>query len=248
MDSNFDNRTISGAPRELLGPLPRKAKIYSTDGRYALAVAVITILGPALLLGQYCFNDIKQMRQRAVLRSNSCEAVGEVTSLVTERGGPDVARYTFSINGTTYSGEAMMPDYSGAVLARSSRILIRFLPSNPAVNHPSGWEWSPWMNLAHPLFSLFFITIGSFVMTLLWREWRLAREGKVVVAVVTSCTPNARRFQTYYEFRMADGERMNGRSDSKEPYEVGTGVWVLYLAGNPRTSQLYPLSMFKVIE
>lgn len=248
MDSDLDNCTKSRAPSELFGSLPRKAKIYSTDGRYALAVAVITILGPVLWLGQYCFNDIKQMQQRSLLRSDGHEVIGEVTGLIVERGGVISVNYAFAANGLSYSGEARMPSHFGTVLDKSDKILIRFLPANPDVNHPSAWEWSAWMGLDKALFSLFFIAMGSIAMTMLRRERKLAREGTVVAAIVKSCAPKAGQFQTEYDFYVNDGERMTGRSTSKESFEVGANVWVLYLAARPRRNQLYPLSLYKVVE
>jgi hypothetical protein len=248
MDSDLDNRTKSRAPSELLGLLPRKVKIYSTDGRYALAVAVITILGPVIWLGQYCFSDIKQMQQRSLLRSDGREVIGEVTGLIVERGGVSSAKYTFAANGLTYSGEARMPSHFGTVLDQTDKIIIRFLPANPDVNHPSAWEWSAWMGLDKALFSLFFIAMGSVAMTMLGRERKLAREGTVVAAIVKSCAPKASQFQTEYDFCVDDGKRMTGRSTSKESYEVGENVWILYLVARPSRNQLYPLSMYKIVE
>jgi len=108
------------------------------DARYLLLIVLLFFVGGSITLGWECFSDIRQFQQRAFLRSNGHGAVGVVTGLSFGRYTPMTVHYRFAIGGVTYYGKAKRPQGLGSWtgLDVSDNILVRFLPSNPTINHP----------------------------------------------------------------------------------------------------------------
>ena len=239
----------SETPSELVGPLPRKVTLnLDGDGRYLLIVVLIFFVGGSLWLGWKGYDDVQQFKERALLRSDGRIVVGDVTGFSYHRHGPTRVNYHFTFEGVTDSGSAEEPNAGpGTSLHKSDKILVRFLPSNPALNHPYAWEWSPAIGWDWIAFQVYFWLMGSFSLVVLLRDRTLARKGNVASGVVTSCIRKDRSFHTEYEFRTADGAAMKGKTDRKDEYEIGTTVWVLYLPQRPRRNDLYPVPLFDIL-
>jgi hypothetical protein len=156
--------------------------------------------------------------------------------------------YTFVIGGTSFSGKAEIPNGQGIALHESDKISVRFLPSNPAINHPDAWEWSPLMSLVPIIFAIISIGFGGAALAILFRERRLVREGTAVPGIVTGCIRKDRGFQVEYAFRTEQGISIRGKSGSTDQFEAGANVWILYLSKNPRRNHLYPLPDYSVVE
>lgn len=233
-------------PSELGGPLPRKTQMNSTDASFLLAVVVLCLGLGSVACGFDCSRTLKQMRQRAVLRQDGQDTAGRVSAIHSGRGGSTVS-YTFAVNGTNYLGKAQMPNYR-LILHTSDQIGVRYLPSNPTVNHPAAWEWSGLTDLIPEALALFFTIVGIVALAALLRERKLAREGKVAEGIVTNCAPNKQQYRVEYEFGTDDGARIKGHSDCSEHHEVGSRIWIIYLATKPRRNHSYPLELFQVVE
>lgn len=250
MDFDGSSRDLPAVPEEFAGPLPRKVRLYSTDGRNLFAIAVLFLICGAIFTVSYCSEAIKQTRQRAVLRANGSNVVGEVTGFSIGRWAPTVVKYRFVVNGVTYSGRAKEPRNPGpgTALNESDQLLVRYLPSDPEINHPDAWEWSALMGLDSIVFQAFLVTMSILTLTILFRDRKLARDGKAAPGVVTSCTPKDRQFQVEYEFRREDGVLMRGKSGSHDPYQAGARIWILYLPQSPNRNRGYPLPFFEVAD
>jgi hypothetical protein len=248
MDLVDSDRVTLQAPSELVGQLPRTVTLnLDGDARYLLWIVLLFFVGGGIWLGWKGYDDVQQFKDRALLRSNGRDVVAEVTGLSYHRHGPTSVDYEFRFNGATYPGSAEEPNAGpGTSLHKSDKILVRFLPSNPAVNHPYAWEWSPAIGWVGVAFQVFFWAMGGAALVVLCRDRTLARKGHVASGVVTSCVLKDRFFHVEYEFRTADGAPMKGNTDRKEEYETGTRVWVLYLPQRPRRNDLYPLLLFDV--
>jgi hypothetical protein len=233
-------------PDELTGPLPRQVEMDSNDAYYLICVVLIFLVGGSLLCGWYFFGSIKQAHQRAVLRSDGREVVGEVTGLPTGRG-TEYVKYSFTFKGKSFWGEARIPNHAGIVLHEQDKIIIRFLPSDPAINHPYGWEWSALMDAVPVGFQIFFALLVVVALIYSRRERRLVREGKAVQGTVTSCTPDDRQFRVKYEFRTESGILMTGGSTCKDSYETGACIWILYLSNKPQRNCSYPVPGYDVL-
>lgn len=143
--------------------------------RVALAVVVALCLGlGGLITGNFCFEIHKQIQQRAILRQEGRDAAGIVTATHAGHGSP-IVTYAFKANGLNYSGKAEILNYR-LVLHKSDSIDIRYLPTDPTVNHPADWEWSGFeiMDLIPEVFMLFFTSVGVAALIALIRNRRLA--------------------------------------------------------------------------
>jgi hypothetical protein len=210
-----------------------------------IAVSLLALVAVSSLW--FCADAIKQIKQRAVLQREGREVVGEITR---QRSGSRISvpsvSYTFTVNGTAFSGWAQMPQNLVGSLRESDHILVRFLPANPAINHPDAWEWSVLLNLESIVFMIFFAIMGSVVMVILSRERRLASEGMPSVGVVTICAPKDRTFWVKYDFSTEVGRSIKGSGYSSSRQEIGASICVLYLPQNPRRNHPYPLPNFRV--
>jgi hypothetical protein len=250
MDREASKYAMTEAPSELSGALPRKVGLNSSaDAKYLLVVVLVFFVGGLLTIGWVFYHDVKQLQQRAALRVGGSEVVGEVTGVSLSRYTPMSVNYKFTVNEVTYSGEAEEPATPGPGTSfdKADKILIRFLPANPAINHPDAWEWSAAIGWSYTAFEIFLTTMGGLAFAFLWRDRRLAREGKAAVAVVTSCIRKDQTFRIEYEFCTGEGLQMKGRCDCVDEYGAGARVWILYLPQKPQRSHLYPLSLFEVL-
>lgn len=251
MDQNESNRTLTTPPRELTGPVPRKVTHSPGNATY-LAIASVLML--VVFAGPFAVFEgpeaIEQMRERSVLRRDSREVVGQVTGVSDgDYGTPGTVKYSFTVDGKTYLAEADKPRSAGpwSRFRRSSPILVRFMPSDPAISHPAGWEWSPLMYWDDIAWWILWVALAGIGVGSLAKGRELAREGKAAEGVVTSCTPKNREFRVEYEFRTEDGESLEGKCDSEDAYKEGAKIWVLYLARKPKRNRPYPLDDWLVV-
>jgi hypothetical protein len=153
----------------------------------------------------------------------------------------------FAVNGVNYAGKAQMPNYR-LILRESNEITIRYLPSDPSLNHPAAWEWSGLSpDLIPEAFALFFVSGGIVALVVLLRDRRLVREGRPAEGVVIDCRPDKAEFRVMYEFRTDGGVLIKGSCNCKEEYEKGDNLWILYLPNRPRRNHSYPMEYFSVV-
>jgi hypothetical protein len=246
MDSQASSFEMSTMPSELAGPSPRKVQLSSEgDGRYLLVVVLVFFVGGLIFQGWNGYDDIKQFQQRALLRGDTREVVGEVTGFSFGRNSPMSVIYRFTVNGVTYSGKALEPANPGpgTSFEKGDDILIRFLPSNPAINHPDAWEWSAAIGWYFVVGELFFTSMGGLALAVLLRDRRLAREGKVAAGIVTGCARDDRWFRVDYEFRTEGGVLMKGHNDFKEEYGARESGYSTCLRSHKETIATPCLSM-----
>lgn len=243
---------MSTVPSELAGPSPRKVQLSFSegDGRYLLLIVLVFFVGGLIFLVWYGYDDIKQFQQRALLRSDAREVVGEVTGFSFGRYSPMSVNYRFTVNGVTYTSEALelANPGPGTSFDKGDNIFIRFLPSNPAINHPADWEWSAAIGWYFVVGEVFFTSMGGWALAVLLGDRRLAREGTVAAGIVTGCARDDRWFRVDYEFRTEGGVLMKGHNDFKDEYGAGARIWILYLPHKPQRNHSYPLSFYTVVE
>jgi hypothetical protein len=225
-----------------MGPLPRAVTLnLDGDGRFLLMFVLLFFVGGGIALGWQCYGEVQQFQDRALLRSNGHVVVGTVTP-----PSRCCTYYRFNVDGRSYQGKAEEPLFTSVISHVSDQILIRFLPSNPAINHPDSWEWSLYCGLDYMILVTLSWVMGSVALIALCRDRNLVRKGRVAEAIVTSCVRRDRLFHIEYEFRAVDGTPMKGHADRKEESEAGARVWVLYLPELPKRNDLYPLLFFDV--
>jgi hypothetical protein len=185
------------------------------------------------------YDDIRDSHIRDILRREGHEANGEVTKSYAGRGGVDV-EYRFSVDGDLYSGFARMIADDYRVQTPGEKIPIRYLPKDPRVNQPVGWEWFSARYVFFCFFGLGILVIAGALIIAGLRKRKLARMGVVVEGRVTGCAPNRSRFTIYYEFTTEDNAWMEGSTEMPEESEAGDSIPVMYLRSNPKRNDFYP--------
>ena len=242
MDSELDAEGFSATPRELTGALPRKTMITGI-GIQAIVATTVMMLMPVVLLVVISVSNMKGIRTRDALRSGSSETVGEVVET-----RKSVVHYTFSVNGAMFSGNAPMPSGLSPALRHFDLIPIRYLPANPAVNHPAAWEWNSFRNWPAFFFPFVFYVQGIAMIWDIRTKRRLLAEGVPAVATITGCSRSRYGFRATFEFRTQDGIVAAGGGGYDAPQETGARVWVVYLPQNPRRNLQYPCLSYRVVE
>jgi hypothetical protein len=235
-------------PSELRGSLPRKVQLNSANAP-AMVVAIALCLGiGGIAFGFDCYSDLQEMSQRTILRQQGHDVVGTVSATHAGHGSPTVS-YAFKVNDGSYSGKAELPNYR-LIVHESDPIAIRYLPTDPTVNHPADWEWSGLiiMDLIPQAFMLLFFMGGIVLLVVLFGDRRLAREGRRAKGVVKDCSPEKSKFRVEYEFHTDDGTTVAGRTSVPDEYGAGARVWILYLPRRPQRNSMYPLRYFEVVQ
>jgi len=234
------------APRELTRALPRETQL-TARGRFMLVMAWMFLIA-AVPLYVWMHNDVaRKTSQNELLRTQGQEANGEIARLWSgDRGRQHMVGYAFTANGVRVRGEAAVPSSQWAVLQKAGFLPVRYLPSNPAINHPAAWEASTnlWMPSIAPAI---LVAGGAFLLWTLRRQNRLTAEGVPAPGVVTRCVRVKNGWMVRYQFRLRDGTLGKGRCQTQRRLEAGTSVCILYRADNPRSNGVYPGCTYRVV-
>jgi hypothetical protein len=249
-------------PSELTGELPRKVRATG-NGIY------LTFLASAFLAFAFaaavwaCLNTVRQTEHRAALRGDSSVTAGEITR-TRKMKSSEIVYYTFSANSRSYRGEAELPWQLHRDVERSNSLIVRYLPTDPDVNHPAAWEWSFfwWLPLSTDVVHLpefskesewfmalpIFGPLGFVLFIGLRTERKLLIEGVPADGLVTECAPGTRGgYRVKYEFRTEDGRVVQGKCGG-ERQEIGATICVLYLRRDSRQNNLYSKQNYRVAE
>ncbi len=233
-------------PPELISALPRNVTI---TGRGVLnaCLSLLFLAGSVGLFYWLGNQGLSVTQKRAALRADSRITVGTVTALRhTGRSHTPHAHYTFTVAGTSYIGESSVPTRLESEFQPLSQVSIRYLPGNPAVNHPADWEDST-LSAWGPLFAptVFLISgIGIAVMQL--RQRSLLAEGMPATGVITECRLYKGSYNMKYEFTTADGQSLKGSSSRTNGEDIGASVCILYMPHQPGRNGLYPSDLYRI--
>jgi hypothetical protein len=183
------------------------------------------------------------MRHRNMLRSQGREVLGDVTSFHQDRDGVYV-HYAFQADGKIYRDSAELPEQMGKNIGE--HMLLRYLPSDPSISHPSAWEWKQRGDIVPDILMLLFPLPGAAAAIALYRQRVLTRKGWIVEGKVTGCAPNGNRFTVYYEFRTLAGTLVEGSNAYSDECTCGSKILVIYLRHKPASNNPYPLGAYEV--
>jgi hypothetical protein len=248
MDSNVSFPEGWTAPTELTGALPRKTRMARGGKQMAVGGTLFLLCGSAVLL--FCFREpAQEMARTAALRRGSSETTGVVTRQWSKGRSGEMVSYTFTASGVAFTGECSVPIGHLAGLREADPLPIRFLSSNPAMNHPAGWEgpdpdwWVPCV------FSAVFPACGIVLIIGLRRDRQLLAEGVPTAGVVTKRSRGSRGgYAMEYQFRTEDGRVAEGSGGCWNRPEIGSTVCVLYLPQNPRRNKAYSELTYRVAQ
>lgn len=243
-------RATPDLPDELIGPTPRNIRISGNTirGAILLPFGSVIVLLAAIQVGRM---EIPELRNRIELRDNTRLAVAQVTSLHSGGRGIEIVEYTFNGAGKQSSGSAFVPYYVFNTMRQSRQIIVRYRPSDPAINHPDAWQWSPSAEGFFGLFALLCFIVsgtGSIAYPIhLLRLRKLIRYGNPATANIQSSTRDGRVFSYRFTFRTEDGIEITGKDSTRRELAVGAATWVLFLPENPQLNCLYPSAEFEVV-
>jgi len=247
MDRDFSSIDLASIPRELTCPLPRNLRLSKNGNRMAAAAAIMLMFAVALTtwIG---FDRVQHLLHRAAMRRDGRETVGEIKRVwSSSRSMKTRVSYTFVVNGAAFVGEELVPRQVAASLRNSDALPIRYLPSDPAVNHPAAWEWVVDTDtFVAPILST---GLFLFLFAALRSERRLVAKGLPAVGEITKCAPAGRGgFAVNFDFRTEDGIVTKGSGWSQCHREIGERVCVLYLPGNPKRNLSYPALNYCIVQ
>jgi hypothetical protein len=192
------------------------------------------------------FHSWFQVNQtRDALRRESSEAAGVVTQI--KYGKRNRVYYTFVVDGRSFTGHSPIQRKISDTLQESDPLSIRYLPSNPAVNHPAVWEDSEsiWPGI---LFLTLLLASVFMFLKMLRKDRLLVAKGLPAVALITKCSSTRSGFLLKYDFRAADGMVITGSGGNGTCPEIGANICVLYLQQNPSCNQPYPSRYYCVAQ
>lgn len=111
---------------------------------FQTAMVAMTLILPSLIGVFWLSIQIpRQYANRNSLRASGVNTTAKIDKVVTAKGSLWV-KYTFEAEGRAITNEIKAPGTMEKFLYHAETIEIRYLPSNPEINHPVEWEWSPW--------------------------------------------------------------------------------------------------------
>jgi hypothetical protein len=255
MDSDLPSAEVAAIPSELTGRVPRRTRLSQNTLLGATIGTTMLLIGLALgfAMGK---NALQAMRNRDALRQagsqviGNNEVIGTVDQLTSGRNSHHV-QYTFiTSDAAVYTGTAQVPDNMWSGLQVNGPLSIRYLPTDPTVNHPAAWEESDFSIWAAVFSPSIFVAGGLFSLLSLRGGRRLVAEGTPVIATVTACSGPVGRsvwFNVKYEFRTDDGIEINSGGRYGSGLENGTKLIVLYLPQNPQQNAPYASSYYRAV-
>jgi hypothetical protein len=150
--------------------------------------------------------------------------------------------YIFAVNGTFYTGRSTVPREIWNHLRQNDSLPIRYFPADPNVSHPTDWE-DPTLSILWLLvFPAGMAIVGVQLVRRIPLQRHLAVEGIAVRGCITDWHgPSRAKFKLDYTFRNADNDNVEiGSCTSDHSRAIGSDVWVLYLPGSSRRSEIYP--------
>jgi hypothetical protein len=231
--------------------LSRSRPICLTAAGKALTVWVVVLVLGGLAGGiALAVVASRQAAERQLMREQGAETVGRVVRLWRggEKGRERRAAYEFTAQGRVYQGQATLPREVWEGLQPGSDLGVRYVPSRPELNHPSGHEGTPMPFWIPGLVAVSVAGSGLLAMIPLRRQRWLLAQGRPALGLVTRQTKIQHRAWLYYEFLLLSGSVAKGRGAPTGGLPaVGSSICVIYDPDNPRRSAPYPFPLVKPV-
>jgi hypothetical protein len=237
-------------PPELAGSGERTVGL--TGGGIALMV-----LAAALFLGGIAAGiaisrqSHAETANRDLLSTQGKDAEAVITRLwhSADKDNRSMVTYRFEVEGRIYSKSVTASRSLWKTMVVGAPLAVRFVPFNPTINRPRGWEesvapaWLPY------LVGLMLAGISAGLVFIVRRQMHLLSEGRPAPAVVTRYS-SAQHGQKniHFEFALLGGGMAKGRSGPvRKPLPaIGATVCVIYDRDNPSRNAVYPFDLVKV--
>ena len=222
----------------------------SAAGYAMLAFSAIFVIG-GLVLGVFLWNQSRrESADRLRLENEGVRAQATVVRLWKsgDKESTPRLRYRFEVEGQVVTGSARVPRKVWSALHTGDTISVRYIPANPAINHPEAWSHSVTPAFLAALVPAMFLGFAALFGVIITRQSRLLSEGRPAPGVVIKARRTDKAVSVTYEFRVLSGATRKGRSSAsgKNVPAVGSVVCVIYDPDNPRRNGLYPFSLVRL--
>jgi hypothetical protein len=240
--------TNNWTPPDGLGYSSLRPVQLTGSGIALLVVAGAMLLGAVAAgigLGTTARRQAKDLR---LLQEQGVNTDAQITRVWRSTGKDQqhLVSYRFTVEERAYVARKKVPPRIWQDLRAGSSLPVRFLPSNPKVNHPAGWDDTPMPLWVPYLVFAVLAAIASFLTILLRNQMRLLTEGRPAPGIVTGQRRTKDGTVIRYEFVLLNGATAKGRGQSRRPPAIGSQICVLYDPENPRRNAPYPLCLVKL--
>jgi hypothetical protein len=217
-------------------------------GIVLLVVAGLMLLGAvaaAIGLGR---TARRQAQDHRLLQEQGVNTEARITRVWRSSGkdSQHLVSYRFTVQEREYAARKGVPARIWQTLKAGSSLPVRFLPSDPKVNHPSEWSDTPMPSWLPYLLSGALVATAFGCTIPLRIQMRLLTEGRPAPGIVTGHRRTKDGTILRYEFQLLNGATAKGRGQSRRPPGIGSPVCVLYDPENPRRNAPYPFKLVKL--
>lgn len=246
MDAEISFPDNWSPPPELARALPREVRM-SGYGRFLSLFFTLLIASSVAM----CFFMRRQIAAQSVgaeaLRTQGVDANGEVGRLWREgRSNTPMVGYMFTAGTMRVRGESSVPEKLWPHVQKAGMIPIRYLPSDPLVNHPAEWEESAGPLWIPFLFPAMVLVSAAFLFANLRRQANLLAEGVPAQGVVTGCHHIKGGWSARYRFRTREGAIAGGRCKVRHKLATGASVCVLHDPQDLGRNRIYPMDAYRL--
>jgi hypothetical protein len=233
-------------PPELIGYGPREVRLSHAGLAVAVLAGILIFggIGSVIALEQV---GNQQRNERKLLSQQGKDADATITRLwrASDKERQPMVAYQFQVDERTYHRSVGAPLSIWKKLVVGSPLLVRFVPSDPARNHPRDWAASTMPLWVPFLVGSMLAAGGAGLVFILRRQLALLSEGRPAPAVVRRYS-NAQHGQKniHYEFPLLSGGLAKGKSGpTRSLPAIGATLCVIYDRENPSRNAPYPLQM-----
>jgi len=240
--------TNNWTPPDGLGYSSLRPVQLTCAGIALLVVAAMMLLGAVAAGIGLGTTARRQAKDQRLLQEQGVNTDAQITRVWRSTGKDQqhLVSYRFTVQESEYVARKGVPPRIWQTLRAGSSLLVRFLPSNPKVNHPIGWDDTPMPNWVPSLVSGELAVIAVVLAMLLRKQVRLLTEGRPAPGIVTGWRRTKGGTVLRYEFVLLNGATAKGRGKSRRPPAIGSPICVLYDPENPRRNAPYPLCLVKL--
>ncbi len=235
-------------PRELSRALPREVQL-TIGGILLMGLALLLFAGALAAYMAIQGAAVKQVRRQALLTQQGVTTQATITRLWrrNDKERQPMVTYRFEHSGRIYAASTSVSPKTWEQMREGSPLSVRYVPSDPDINHPEDWPASripAWLPM---VVALCLAALGVFVFYWVGRQKRLLSEGRPAPAVVTRYTSGQHGSKyAHYEFAAGGTVAKGATGVSRGSPKIGDTVCVLYDPEKPRRNVCYPMSLVKL--
>jgi len=235
-------------PPDGLGYSSLRPVQLTAAGIALLVVAAMMLLGAVAAGISLRGTASRQAQEYRLLSDQGVNTDAQITRVWrgTGKDQQHLVSYRFTFQEREYAARKGVPPRIWQTLKAGESLPVRFLPSNPKVNHPSGWDDAPMPPWAPYLVFAAMVAVASVLAMLIRKQMQLLTEGRPAPGIVTGHRRTKDGTVIRYEFQLLNGATAKGRSQTRRPPAIGSPICVLYDPENPRRNAPYPLRLVRL--